>query len=255
MGLRRRLFVVYGGLIAFSTVGSAASVAFGIDPGPVAPIAAALLILSGVWCLALELGSWRALALVVTIVTGAELCGLYTGLPFGTYVYTDRWWPTVGLPDGHRLPLLLPLAWVLVMGGSYLTVRRWLPKWGAIGLSAVLATAIDAPMERAMTDVFGYWTWVPPGPVFGAPVTNSVGWVAVSLVVGAVLATGRPAGGTTHAPWILSLFCGFVAVSGALRFPHPAWLVLALLAVALAGAGLADRGRADDRGERGVYPC
>lgn len=250
--MSRRLFIAYCALIAFSTAGSVVSVAWAIDPGPVAPLAAALLILAGAGCLALEVGSWRVVALVIAVSSAAELTGLYTGLPFGAYEYTDRWWPTVPLPDGHRFPFLLPLAWVMIMAGSYQTVRRWAPRWVAVGLSAVLATVIDAPMERAMTDVFGYWAWTPPGPVFGAPIMNSVGWLLVSAIVGAILAGGTSPRTPSRAPWVLSLFCGFVAVSGMLRSLDIAWGLLLALAGVLAGLGWAAKSRAVDLDVRAV---
>lgn len=223
-----------------------ASVAWGLDPGPIAPIAGAGLILSGAACLALELRSWRVVALVIALSTLAELTGLFSGYPFGSYEYTDQWWPTIALGGGFRFPLLLPFAWVLIMAGAFLTVRTWTSKWRAVGLSAIFAAAIDAPMERAMTDVLGYWRWTPPGPIFGAPVMNSVGWLLVASAVGAILSTTRPLASPSRGPWVLALFCMFVAVSGLLRFYDPAWIILLGLAVLLAGVGARQRSRAVD---------
>lgn len=203
-----RLCKVYLGLVAFSLAGSAVSRLTGLDPGPIAPITAALTLLTGfaaafapVWH---AIGPGRSLlagAVVLAVGSASEIVGLYTGLPFGRYAYTDAWFPTVPLPGDHHFPLLLPFAWFLMAGSAYLVVSRFAlrnreagtrpPLWVIPG-GAVLAAALDVPMEPVMTEVLGYWVWVDPtwpigGPILGTPLMNAVGWVATSLVAGWVL--------------------------------------------------------------------
>lgn len=194
--------------MAFSLTGSAVSRLTGLDPGPIAPVAAALTLLTGftaafapVWQ---AIGPKRALAagaVVLAVGSASEITGLYTGLPFGRYAYTDAWFPTVPMPGDHRFPLLLPFAWFLMAGSAYLVVCRWAtrrvepgarpPLWVIPG-GAVLAAVLDVPMEPVMTYVLGYWVWLDPtwpigGPILGAPLMNAVGWVATSLIAGWVL--------------------------------------------------------------------
>jgi uncharacterized membrane protein len=127
---------------------------------------------------------------------GAEVAGLYTGAVFGSYVYTEAWQPIVMLPGDKPFPLLLPVAWLMMAGGSVLAVRRLLPEvpgWGAASLGACTAAALDVPMEHVMVNVLGYWTWTSPGPLpGGAPWMNVVGWLATSLVAGAIILSSRP---------------------------------------------------------------
>lgn len=127
-----------------------------------------------------------ALALVLFLGAAVELIGVTTGLPFGRYIYTDRWWPTVPLPDGGRFPLLLPFAWFLVAGAAALAVRvRGLP--GAL-LGGLLAAGVDLFMEPVMAGPLDYWRWLEPGPLpGGAPILNFVGWFATASLAGAVL--------------------------------------------------------------------
>ncbi|MFD8247489.1 carotenoid biosynthesis protein [Nocardia sp. NPDC059691] len=118
----------------------------------------------------------------------AEVIGTATGIPFGCYEYaTDRLGPAL-----LTVPLLVPLAWT---GGMY-------PVWVVAGLlsrhtvTRVLATAVGAVGwdlfldSQMVTD--GQWAWCDthsglPGLDL-IPVTNYLGWFAVALVMGCLLA-------------------------------------------------------------------
>lgn len=215
-------------------MGSAVSTWFKIDPGPVRPIAAFLLILSGTACVAIEIHSALALAWIAVVSIIAETLGLYTGYPFGPYEYTGQWWPSIPIGGQHTFPFLLPFAWILVVGGSYAVASSRLKGWGAILATGLLASVIDAPMERAMTDVFHYWVWRSPGPIFGVPVLNSIGWFVVASI--AACGISRQSRENLHqelAPKVLALFCGFIVVSGSLAFFDRAWLALGVIVVLL----------------------
>ncbi|MFI9637762.1 carotenoid biosynthesis protein [Nocardia sp. NPDC051929] len=118
----------------------------------------------------------------------AEVIGTATGIPFGCYEYaTDRLGPAL-----LTVPLLVPLAWT---GGMY-------PVWVVARLlsrhtvTRVLATAVGAVGwdlfldSQMVTD--GQWAWCDthsglPGLDL-IPVTNYLGWFAVALVMGCLLA-------------------------------------------------------------------
>jgi uncharacterized membrane protein len=222
------------GLAIFSGLGTAASTWFKLDPGPIAPAVTVLLILCGSAAIAVGIRDALAVGLLLIVCGGAEIVGVLTGMPFGRYEYTDRWWPTVLLNDHHRFPLLIPFAWLLILGGSYLLLRNKVSKWSAVPLCALLATLIDMPMERAMTETFGYWKWTPPGPIFGAPISNSVGWFVVSLLAASILAL-RDQEVENRQVWkVLASFCIFVAICGAINHIEPAWLLLFGIALLIA---------------------
>lgn len=195
------------GLVAFSIAGSLLSRSTGLDPGPIKPIASVLTI--GVGALALaRMARWWQVAAVVAIGAATEICGIYTGLPFGRYEYTDRWWPTVLLPGDHRFPLLLPLAWFLIAGGCALAMRRLGNK--ALILAPVTATIIDLLMEPVMTKGLGYWNWIESGPLpGGAPWLNPIGWIGTSFLATAILTWGRAKEPSADAAWVL---IGYVAL-------------------------------------------
>jgi putative membrane protein len=102
-----------------------------------------------------------------------EWLGVCTGFPFGRYSYTDRWWPAVALPNGGFYPLVVPFAWLMITGGSYLFA---------------VAACLDLVMEQVMTSRLDYWRWTERGPLPGqAPVTNSAAWFGLGVLSGTSL--------------------------------------------------------------------
>lgn len=172
-------------MVVFSLVGSLLSAKTGLDPGPIKPIASMLTILIGFLALS-QSAKWWQVASVLALGAAAELCGLYTGYPFGDYDYTNAWWPTLRLPGDENFPFLLPFAWFLIAGGAALALRP-LGKPGLL-LAPVLATLIDFFMEPVMVDKLGYWRWLEPGPLpGGAPFMNVIGWFLTSFAAALIL--------------------------------------------------------------------
>ncbi len=222
------------GCIIFSCLGFAAQTFLHADPGIIAPIMSAVIMVSGAACIAISLRDWRAIVGVLVIGSGAELIGLFTGLPFGVYEYTKAWIPTVPV-GSHQFPLLLPLAWLTIVGGCWIFARQFAEGWRLYAGTATLAALIDLPMERAMTEVFGYWKWLPPGPIFGAPLLNVIGWLLVGFLAAVVLGKfDHEEPEIRPAFWILPAFCCFTAFCGVVTLPFdPAWPVLIGIAALL----------------------
>lgn len=226
-----KLTKLYVASVLFSCFGIAAQKFLKADPGPIAPLMSAIIMLSGAGSVALSIGRLTSVGWVLGIGALAEIIGLFTGFPFGRYEYTDRWVPTVPLGMGHRFPLLLPLAWLMMVGGSFLFVSRYWQGWKLVVGTAALAAAIDIPMERAMTDVLGYWKWTPPGPLYGAPVLNVFGWLGVGALAAFSIRKAKVQERSSRI--ILPLFCGFVAWNGFLSGFDPAYIALLAFAVYL----------------------
>jgi len=177
---------IYVGLIVFSVFGLIFTRVTGFEAGLIASATAAAVLILGSWIVARAIGPVAAVA--IALLGGAsELLGVFTGLPFGPYVYSTAWWPTVLLGPKVNFPLLVPLAWLLVVGGAYGFVGRRFPTpfLRVVG-TATLATLIDATMEPVMTHSLGFWRWIDLGRPWGAlpggasPILNSVGWWLVS---------------------------------------------------------------------------
>lgn len=182
------------GLVAFSVAGSLLSALTGLDPGPIRPVAGALTLLVFVWAVAKPIykamdkaKAVRVLAGLLLLGAGSEICGLYTGLPFGRYEYTQAWQPVVAIPGEKFFPLLLPFAWLMVVCAGYLYTSSMFTKGIAAVLAAFLATLVDVLMEWAIVVNLGYWRWTDPNwPIghfaWGVPIMNFVGWFLVAWV-------------------------------------------------------------------------
>jgi putative membrane protein len=135
--------------------------------------------------------------LVVSAVVGYSFEYLFitTGL-LGNYVYTANLSPFIG-----PVPAFIPLLWAslgyfcMLAGGNYVA-------------SAVLMMLLDVSFDPNFSTTL--WKWVPPGPYFGVPLANFVGWFVTSLVIfGVYFALTR----TTHRPtWESFSFYLMVAV-------------------------------------------
>jgi uncharacterized membrane protein len=136
------------------------------------------------WCAAslthaaLSRGRWFAagvLAISAGVGFGSEALGVATGVPFGHYGYAA----TLG-PRLLGVPVIVPLAWTMMAYPALLVGLRI----GAPVFSGALALAswdlfLDPQMVAA-----GHWRFTGAGPGINAiPLTNTLGWSLVALVI------------------------------------------------------------------------
>lgn len=184
------------------------------------------------------------LVLVGVVAVVFESIGLATGVPYGSYSYSDALGPTL-----LGVPFLVPLAWLMMAWPSWLLadrlarpVRHERRRTARIAWAAALFAAWDVVLDPQMVDA-GYWTWAHPEPglpgIDTVPLTNLAGW----LVAGAVLMTlldllvartARPPATGDAAPL---LAMGWMTLGGALA--HAGWLGLPGSAAWGAGLGAA----------------
>jgi len=191
--------------------------------GSIGHVAGAAMIVSGAFAAAGPLsraaGPMRAAvaALGVCLIGAvAEIAGLYWGF-FGAYAYTDFWQPSVYLPGGLVFPLLLPVAWFVILAACYSYARQRLGSPAAVFAGALVATLTDLVAEAVLTGPVGFWVWLEPAPLLGAPIWNPVGWFVTAL-----------------------LGCSWVALITGARNPignEPVWMLSgALIGTAVIGA-------------------
>lgn len=123
---------------------------------------------------------------VVSLAWFSEALGSATGIPFGSYSYTDKLHPQI-----LDVPLLIPLAWMMMLPPSW-AVGALLSKnrFGMVIISALAMTAWDLFLDPQMV-LWGFWEWEQPGLYFGIPLINFLGWFVVSAIITAVAAPTR----------------------------------------------------------------
>jgi glycosyltransferase involved in cell wall biosynthesis len=111
--------------------------------------------------------------LLLPLLFFIELIGLELGVPFGKYTYNTELFALLGVP------LFIPLAWFVLIKGTYLGVR------GVI-TTAFFVLAFDIILElHALKN--GLWLWEGVDHNFTsllpAPVSNYISWFGISIVI------------------------------------------------------------------------
>jgi uncharacterized membrane protein len=184
------------------------------------------------------------LLLVAAVAVAFEAVGLASGVPYGSYSYSDALGPTL-----LGVPLLVPLAWLMMAWPSWVVgerlaapVRPGHRRVVRVVAAAVVFAAWDVVLDPQMVDA-GYWTWADPSPglpgIDTVPLTNLAGWLLAGLVLMALLdllvhrtqVAGAPL--TGDGPVLLAI--GWMVLGGALA--HAGWLGLPGSAAWGAGTG------------------
>jgi uncharacterized membrane protein len=144
----------------------------------------------------------RAAGRLVLVTTGGgfavEALGVATCFPFGEYAYSGDLGPRLA-----GVPLVVPLAWTWMAWPAWLAaVRVTRSRPARVALAAVGLAAWDLFLDPQMV-AEGYWTWADPRPALpgvpGVPVCNYLGWLAVALVMTALIRTAATGPGRDDA--------------------------------------------------------
>jgi uncharacterized membrane protein len=120
----------------------------------------------------------------------AHSVGARSGIPFGPFMFGSD----AGQKLFGTLPWALPLLWVVAVlnsrGVARLILRPWrkIHAYGfwLIGLTALFTMLFDCALEPFAAHAKHYWIWTTVGfslPSQGAPLSNAVGWFAVTLLI------------------------------------------------------------------------
>ncbi|MGH8904796.1 MAG: carotenoid biosynthesis protein [Egibacteraceae bacterium] len=136
--------------------------------------------------------AWTATLVAVTASGGllVEAVGTRTGIPFGSYAYTDSLgWKVLGVPA------VIPLAWTMMAYPALLVGQRIArgPVAGPLVAGAALASW-DLFLDPQMVEA-GHWIWAPGGGprLMDIPVSNFAGWLGVGVLMMALLWRALPA--------------------------------------------------------------
>lgn len=115
------------------------------------------------------------LAISAGVGFGAELLGVRTGFPFGSYGYAATLGPRLG-----GVPIVVPLAWAMMAYPALLVGRR---VGAPVIMGAVALASWDLFLDPQMVAA-GHWRFTGAGPrLNGIPISNTVGWMGVSLLI------------------------------------------------------------------------
>jgi putative membrane protein len=152
-------------------------VRWGISAGVVLQAGVVVLLLYHNWGLTRTL--WTVTG-IVGLTWSVEAIGSATGLPFGSYHYTDKLQPQLA-----QVPLLIPLAWLMMLPPAWAVANRLTGTtrgWAFVGVSALALTAWDLFLDPQMV-AWGLWVWENPGGYFGIPWRNYLGWLLASALI------------------------------------------------------------------------
>jgi uncharacterized membrane protein len=134
----------------------------------------------------------RVAGSILALSWAAEVIGSRTGIPFGTYSYTDMMQPQI-----LNVPLQIPLGWLMMLPPSWAVAQaitdriklRWeFPVF--VGLSALAMMAWDLFLDPMMV-TWEMWVWDNPGSYFGIPWINYLGWLLVSALITILVRPGK----------------------------------------------------------------
>jgi uncharacterized membrane protein len=128
---------------------------------------------------------------IIAVIGGlAHTIGVKSGIPFGPFMFGTG----IGQKIFNTLPWAMPLLWIVAVlnsrGVARLVLRPWrkMRTYGfwLIGLTALFTMFFDCALEPFAAYSKHYWIWMTAGyslTPHGAPVSNSVGWFIIPVLM------------------------------------------------------------------------
>jgi uncharacterized membrane protein len=218
----------------------ATAIAYPLTSGPARDAVSWAIVLLGATLSVVHAGLSRGARIgagVLLLVGGTavafEAVGLATGVPYGSYTYSDALGPTL-----LGVPFLVPLAWLMMAWPSWVLadvlarpVRTDRRRVVRVAAAAAVFAGWDVVLDPQMVQA-GYWTWTHPRPglpgIDTVPLTNLAGWLLAGVVLMAMLDVLVTRSSVTGAPRIGAaaplIALGWMTLGGALA--HAGWLGL-----------------------------
>lgn len=121
------------------------------------------------------------LAAVSLLALAIEMVAVATGIPYGTFRYSDG----LGYLVLDLVPWVVPFAFTPLLLGAWAAAYRLAGKnlltW--IGITAILLVGVDLAIDPGAVAA-GFWAWDTPGAWYGVQTVNFPGW----FITGALMA-------------------------------------------------------------------
>lgn len=152
--------------------------------------------ISAIFIIALAIPSYRYLdkwlghrhALLIIIIFSifpviVEVIGISTGLPYGTFYYTDE----MGFKILGLVPWSVMFAFSPLIFGSYaLAAQITNDLRFKFIISAALLVIFDLILDPAAVWL-NIWVWDTPGPYYGIPISNYTGWFLTAFIASVLM--------------------------------------------------------------------
>jgi len=127
------------------------------------------------------------LAALAAFTWAIELVGVNTGIPYGDFSYQRQLGPMLF----GEIPLALPVFFVPILLNGYLLgvlVLRERADRLAIRFPVVVALVVtlDLVLDPGAVSL-SFWAWAEPGPYYGVPIANFLGWIIAATVAVGIL--------------------------------------------------------------------
>ena len=140
-----------------------------------------------IYVLARETGlSWlRFFFIAAGLGLASEFIGITTGLPFGSYHYSNLLGPKIF----QHVPIVIPLSWFFMSIAIYIGFgikaksERSVGKVLRIAICALALMTWDLLLDPAMSYLTNYWIWNDKVFFYNSPFINFVGWFLVGFII------------------------------------------------------------------------
>jgi putative membrane protein len=143
-----------------------------------------------------------------------EAFAVWTGFPYGEFHYSGM----LGYMVMGLVPASVSFAYTPILLGAMTVAGRY--SYGSLTrfalFSALANVSVDLVIDPAAVHT-GFWAWTSPGPYYGVPLVNFLGWVVTGFAYSAlfhVLTGGEgslplPSSVSTSLIWILCFWTGY----------------------------------------------
>jgi uncharacterized membrane protein len=116
-------------------------------------------------------------------------------------------------------------------------------------LASFVLLSWDLALDPAMSHATAYWVWGAPGPYYGMPLLNLVGWYVTGLALMAALAAVRADGWAGRLPfgWVAGFYAANLLLPLGMILARGLWPAALVTLAALGAAALLARGTASRR--------
>jgi putative membrane protein len=131
-----------------------------------------------------QTGLFRGLAIIFSLSIFAlafQTAATKTGLPFGRFNYGDG----LGYKFIGTTPWVVAIIYPPILLGAFWLARKISSGFLSVIFTVIFAVIVDVALDPAMVKLT-FWQWDAPGPFFGVPIMNFVGW-AISGFIGALI--------------------------------------------------------------------